>query len=448
MRTADASAEWVLAEPRTDEPVRRRWLPCATAALLSAILIGLAVYGKLTSRQGGEYFNIARALYNGHGYSNPFGRMDGPTAWMAPVFPWLLAALHWAAEGDRDTVTWCLVVLHMAALIATAVFVLALAWQTARRLWPATAAVLFLLATLYHFNFWFSFLDDCWLMLLCLDLLIAGICWWHPLASKSTAAAWGIFGGLLALTNPIIGFTWGGLSLGLGVRQRAWSKLVVTTMCVALTVAPWMIRNYLVFGRLIPVKSNLAFELYQSHVLQPDGLLQTLRFHPGGGVNEDGWEYRQVKETAFLDHKWQKFRDAVWNDPEEFLDRVTLRFLGATLWYVPFNRAAEANPEWLLWTRRCAHPLPFLALVFLLFTHLFRPLSLPQWTVIGAYGLYLLPYIASSYYERYAAPLLAIKVLLVFWAIDQALCLSRRSHGEEEPIAVEVAECDSADVAP
>jgi hypothetical protein len=30
----------------------------------------------------------------------------------------------------------------------------------------------------------------------------------------------------------------------------------------------------------------------------------------------------------------------------------------------------------------------------------------------------LLPYVAISYYERYAVPLLAVKVLLVLWAVD------------------------------
>jgi hypothetical protein len=35
--------------------------------------------------------------------------------------------------------------------------------------------------------------------------------------------------------------------------------------------------------------------------------------------------------------------------------------------------------------------------------------------------LYLLPYVAVSYYERYAFPLLAAKVLLVIWGVDRLL---------------------------
>ena len=46
-----------------------------------------------------------------------------------------------------------------------------------------------------------------------------------------------------------------------------------------------------------------------------------------------------------------------------------------------------------------------------------------QWSAIGVYLVYLSPYIAVSYYDRYAAPLLAVKVLLVLWVIDQVVSL-------------------------
>jgi hypothetical protein len=42
---------------------------------------------------------------------------------------------------------------------------------------------------------------------------------------------------------------------------------------------------------------------------------------------------------------------------------------------------------------------------------------------MGMYVLYLMPYVAVSYYERYAAPLLGIKILLILWAGDRLLCL-------------------------
>src|SRR5262245_43178614 len=105
MRVVEPPAELVVLESPGCGSARGNWALFVTAGLLITVLIGGAVNGKLTSSQGGEYFNIARALYHGHGYANPFGRMDGPTAWMAPVFPTLLAGLHWLGEGNREVVT-------------------------------------------------------------------------------------------------------------------------------------------------------------------------------------------------------------------------------------------------------------------------------------------------------------------------------------------------------
>src|SRR5205807_7814520 len=132
---------------------------------------------------------------------------------------------------------------------------------------------------------------------------------------------------------------------------RAWSKLLVTLLAAALTLAPWTIRNYLVFGRLIPVKSNAAYELYQSQCLQPDGLIQNKTFpsHPHMAPGRERQQYKDLGEMAFLDQKRQRFWQSVSADPMGFVKRVADRFFGVTLWYVPFDRTGEATRLWLLW---------------------------------------------------------------------------------------------------
>jgi hypothetical protein len=128
-------------------------------------------------------------------------------------------------------------------------------------------------------------------------------------------------------------------------------------------------------------------------------------------------------EMKFLDEKNKLFWEAVKKDPVDFIDRVACRFLGATLWYVPFNRGEIRERPTVVWTNRVLHPLPFLALLFLAASAVWRPLSAAQWGVMGVYVLYLSPYIAISYYERYAIPLLGVKVLLVVWALDRVLAI-------------------------
>ncbi len=375
---------------------------------------------------GGEYYQMALALRAGKGFSDPMSTPTGPTAWQPPVLPLVLASLLWLTDGSREATAIIVVVMQDFILIGTTFLVLALVMQTTQRIAPAFAAALCALALVYDFRLYFQVTHDWWIVLLFVDLLIAGLCWCKPLQGWKSAAAWGVFGGVCVMVNPIVGVTWAVMSTILGFRQRGWLRLGIMFLLMALTLAPWTIRNYLVFGRFIPSKANLAFEVYQSQVLQPNGLLLKFIKHPYGVNNSvEGRKYKELGETAYLDLKWQQYCESIEADPIDFLDRVAARFVGATLWYVPFHRG-EGMRWWELWICRLTHPLPFLALLFLLSVSFWRPLHALQWIVIGVYLLYLLPYIGASYYDRYAIPLLAVKVLLMIWAFDHLLTIVRR----------------------
>ncbi len=386
--------------------------------VLSAALIGCAFAGQLTANLHSEYFNIARALAAGKGFANAMGDDAGPTAWMPPLLPCLESFFLWIGGGERRVVVAGLVILHMVVLLTTGVLVLAVAAETTGRVGIVIAAVVFSLAVLNHFWYWFQLAHDCWVPLVFLDLLLAGICWLRPLETRARAAVWGVFGGTCALASPAVALAWGIVTLLLGWRQREWWRGLLILLFAALVLTPWTIRNYLTFGRLIPVKSNLAYEFFQTQCLQADGLLQasTFSLHPNAAVSRERLEYQRLGETAYLDLKWRQFQAAVANDPPDFCERVAARFLAATVWYVPFNRAQEARRPAVLWARRLAHPLPFIALLVLLGAAMRGPLPKAHWTVSAVYVVYLAPYVVASYYERYAVPLLAVKVLLVLWA--------------------------------
>ena len=319
---------------------------------------------------GAEYFNIAKSMYAGKGFSNPFTNLEsGPTAWMPPVLPTILAGLLWMFDGDRDTVMAVVIFLQVFVLIGTGILVLALVRKTCSRLWTFVAVVIFLLGVLCDFHLWFQFTHDCWLVLLALDLLIAGLCWLRPLNRWSMAAGWGVFGGVCALVNPLVALTWGVFSLLLGWHERRWSRLGVALLAAGITLMPWTVRNYLVFGRLIPVKPNLAYELYQSQCLQADGLLRRSTFerhHPNNpSAPKERREYIELGEMAYLDHKREQFWEAVWANPQNFVERVADRFLGATLWYEPLERTEIIKRPRMHLISRLTHPLPFLALLVL-----------------------------------------------------------------------------------
>jgi arylsulfatase A len=386
---------------------------------------------------GGECYQIAKSMVAGEGFANPFKERTGPTAWSAPVRPVMLAGLLWAFDGNRAAVAAVMIVVQNAVLIGTWFLVVAVFRRTVVKSqvspWAAAAAYVGLLVCDFHS--WFQSPTDGWLVLLALDLIVVGSCWWRPLDGFPKALAWGLLGGISALINPIVGFTWGTLAVVTGCRQRARSRLLVTMLAAALTLSPWTIRNYLVFGRLIPVKSNAAYELYQSQCLQPDGLIRHATFasHPHMLPGRERQQYKDLGETAFLDAKRQRFWQSVSADPMGFIKRVADRFFGVTLWYVPFDRASEARRPWLLWVNRLIYPLPFLGLLVLACSAGRERLHGVQWAVMGVYVFYLLPYVGISYYDRYMLPLLAVKALLAIWAADRLLHWMRRPTMVDEP---------------
>jgi hypothetical protein len=67
--------------------------------------------------------------------------------------------------------------------------------------------------------------------------------------------------------------------------------------------------------------------------------------------------------------------------------------------------------------------LPFLSLFCLALIGILDRLPPVVWTAIAIYWLYLAPYICTSYYARYAFPLLGVKALLVVWALDRLVRL-------------------------
>jgi hypothetical protein len=70
----------------------------AVALALRLVVVAL-VYPERTDpardhwRCGGEAGRVARSIAQGEGFSNPLFGKTGPTAWLAPVFPYLLAAI-------------------------------------------------------------------------------------------------------------------------------------------------------------------------------------------------------------------------------------------------------------------------------------------------------------------------------------------------------------------
>src|SRR5690348_2316821 len=95
MRTAEATP--IAAIPSTRENWLHRALRLPAPAVATALLLRLG-FLYLAHQAAGNFFpvgqeagNVAWALARGDGFSAPLSGMQGPTAWVAPVYPFLLA---------------------------------------------------------------------------------------------------------------------------------------------------------------------------------------------------------------------------------------------------------------------------------------------------------------------------------------------------------------------
>ncbi len=396
---------------------------------------------------GGEYLKIAEALVAGRGYADPFGTPTGPTAWMPPPLTLFQAALLDYYGRDRVAVANVVIVCQAVTLWLTAVLTLAVARRGAPRVPGVVVVALMALALVTRFHTAFQVTHDSWLVLLALDGLVAVTLWGRRTPSAGRTAAWGVGGGLAALVSPVLGACWAVLTLADAAQARRLRPLAVAAVACALTVAPWVVRNAVVFGRFIPVKSNLAYELYQSQLLSEQGRLSDKVFstHPFATHGAERAEYAALGEIEFLDRKGRAFADDVRRRPSAFAAKVGDRFLAATLDYSPMN-PKEAEREELTALCTFAHPLPFLAACGLLLLAPFVRLPRTYWVTVALLAVYLAPYVLVSYYERYEFPLWGLKTLAVVWLLDVLLGLAASLYGrigarrlEERPAAATTA---------
>jgi 4-amino-4-deoxy-L-arabinose transferase-like glycosyltransferase len=236
---------------------------------------------------GYEMGRIARALATGYGYADPFWGHTGPTAWVPPIYPWILAADFKLFGVYSSLSAWVILAFDsvLNALIVQTV------WEIARRcfnrkvaLWSAWVWALYPAAMQYAVKWVWemtlsAFLFSC---VLVLTLRMRRIGEENAGATEPGAGSWALFGllwGLIALTNPSICLFLPacGVWILLGAsRKTLWRKQVPAAVLAAFVyiacLAPWTYRNWRVFHAFVPVRANFGAELYLGNGPGANGL--------------------------------------------------------------------------------------------------------------------------------------------------------------------------------
>ena len=212
-----------------------------------------------------ETGNIAYSLAMGKGFSSPFGRETGPTAWVAPVYPLLIAGIFRVFGVDTIRSFFAATSMNI-VFSAGACLPIFYAGKRIAGLGAASAAAWFwaLLPNAVIFPFE-------WIWDTSLTALLAATLLWATLELAESPrlpgwCAYGLLWGLALLTNPALGsvlpFLLGWAAYRARERGAGLRGPALAVACVVLCCAPWTIRNYLAFHRFIPLRSNLGVELY------------------------------------------------------------------------------------------------------------------------------------------------------------------------------------------
>lgn len=297
---------------------------------------------------GYEMGRIARALVTGYGYADPFNGHTGPTAWIPPLYPLLIAAVFKIAGVYTALSAWLILTLNSIFSAATAVFIFHIAARCYNRkvaLWSAWIWALYPAAMQYATRWiWETSLTTfLFTAVLALAIKMHGI----PLRDREpvrgvpavghatdrhmqqTTGQWLLFGllwGLIALSNstlllflPVCGI-W--ILLGAPQKSIATRRAIASGLVFLAVVAPWMIRNYRVFHAFIPFRSNFGAELWMGNNPESMGMPW------GKTVNSqaDVRLYTRLGELPYSSHQGDLATAWIRSHPARFAEISLKRF--------------------------------------------------------------------------------------------------------------------------
>jgi hypothetical protein len=261
-----------------------------------------------------EAGNIAFSLAKGHGYSSPWWQETGPTAWLTPVYPWIVSILYRAFGIHTVRAFVAAVALNIILSAATCVPIFFIGKKIAGSGVGYGAAWLWAIfpnAILIPYEWiWDTSLSALLMALLLwatLELPRAGL--ESPQAFRSRP--WVIYGtlwGLALMTNPALGSMLPVLLGWAAYRALRELQIPLSWPLLALGIAvlccvPWTVRNYLAFHKFVPLRSNFALELWAGNNDSFDPNSQAVP--PVDPQREELRKYIRQGETAYMAEKWQ-----------------------------------------------------------------------------------------------------------------------------------------------
>jgi GT2 family glycosyltransferase len=383
---------------------------------------------------GWEIGRLAHSLAQGHGFSSPFGGDTGPSAWNPPVYPWLLSlAFQLFGSYSRGAA--------FAMLVFNSVFAALTSWtiyRTARRVFGQIVAIWsgWVWALYPDTIFWsVKWIWETSLSAFLLSLLFMLTLEMEGDERTSSWLGYGVLWGVAALTNPaalaFLPFAGCWLVYQLHRRGKKFAAPVVISAVVFwMTIMPWLVRNYAVFGRFVLVRDNFGNELRIGNNPLAEGMY-VLAYHPSNNALLYA-KYEQMGELSFCAEQGRLAWEWIAEHPGKFAAVSLLRF-----YYYWNGIPRQSNIQWLAETKN---------------THLLLVSVLGIWGLLLAlkrrvHGVFLFASLIAFYpvvyyicfpEPRYRHPIDPELLILGVYLVSQAQTrTATRDRAEELPEALQ-----------
>lgn len=396
------------------------WLIVLIAFALRLAVITIGHTYRITPRRdhfqfGWEMGRLARSIAEGHGFSSPTDLPSGPSAWTAPVYPYILAGIFKIFGIYTAASAWMILAFNsfFAALSCWTIYL------TAKRLfgeWTARKAA-WTWAVFPYLIYWpvrvvWEASFTTFLLTLILWLTIR-------MADGARTRDWIIYGllwGLVLLTNTAVV-----ILLPFFLAWMVWEvrprslQLSGPMLCVLVAIAcvtPWTVRNYHVFGRFIFIRDNLPLELHEANNNASSGLW-TRSEHPGNDPASMK-RFQELGELRFMDEKSRQLRAFIREHPDKFLWFTMQRVF--YFWAAPPQAQIVAGYD--LWVARHVQFLLAAGFSFAGLAIVFLRKGRYRWLLAPFLLIYPLPYYMVNPFPRYKHPIEPVMLMLivyVFW---------------------------------
>jgi 4-amino-4-deoxy-L-arabinose transferase-like glycosyltransferase len=410
---------------------RIRCSPFWIVAIALALRIGWTILGHTYRIKASEYnFNfgwemgsIGASLASGHGFSNPFGPVTGPTAWEPPLYPYVTAGIFLVFGTFTKASAFVLLSLNslFSALTCIPLF------RIARRIFSEKVAVgsAWAWALLPNIMFW----STRWIWETSLSALLLAMLFWLVLTIEEQEGLkpwlwFGILWGIAALNStsllsflPAAGL-WAWYRRAKRGKQSLTGVLLSSVMFVA-CVTPWIVRNYKTFGTFIFIRDNFGAELRLGNGPGADGTWMEY-LHP----TQDTYAMRQYQamgELAYIRMRKQEAVEYIRADYGRFVRLCIKRFV-----YFWAGVPKATQPPWMNELKNSL----FLASSVLMFWGLARALRVRRpgaWLLFWLMLLYPAIYYIVFPSPRYRVPIEPEMTILCVFLITEARGKTRAS---------------------